>query len=231
MLTQTWEELLKHVDPKATSDRAVKNSRDYSEEAFKDHVITEEQPGVFKCAAPTTIIHSFRIAFLPNGMIVIYGDIGEMMIQRGGESWLRGAIRHDYVSHYVFEKAKPFRRWNHKEFFPGDALAEILRLRDGEPIIRDGINLVEQARKAGQATHLISDYWDSFPNPDLALRISEDWLSEDSTGMDADSWSRAYYKHTGDCEYPDCRYYDSNDLWCYFALSWFARKRVADEAA
>jgi len=231
MPTKTWEELLKYVDPKATSDRAIKNSRDYSENAFKDFVITEDQSGMFRCAALNTIVHSFRIAFLPDGMIVVYGDIGEMMIQRGGEGWLRGAIRHDYVSDYIFEKAKPFRRRNHKQFFPGDALAEILRLRDGEPMLRNGVNLLEQAREDGAPERHFHEYYDVAPDPELARKIAEDWLAEDYSGNDADSWGRAYYEHTGDCEYPTCHYYNSNDRWCYMALSWFIRKRVADEAA
>lgn len=224
MLTETWEELLKYVDPMDTSDRAVTGARKRAEESFADHVIKEELPGVFYCAKPNTIIYSFRIAFLPAGMIVVYGDIGDMMIQRGGEDWLRGAIRHAYVSDYIFEKAKPFRRWNHKDFFPGDALAEIIRLRDGEPHVDSkGVNFVEQARAEGEVTN--DNDWDVRPNPELARKIAEDWLSSDYSGQDADAWARAYYEHTGDCEYPDCRYYNSNDLWCYAALSWFVRQR------
>lgn len=226
MFTQTWEELLEHVSPTATAERNRKNMKDYAEESFKNHIITEEAPGVFRCAAPDTIIHSFRVAFLPGGMIVIYGDIGDMMVQRGGEGWLKRAIRHDYVSDYVFEKVRPVRRWQNKEFFPGDALAEIIRLRDGVPYIEDGVNLVEQAREEGLPEKHLKDYYEDPPQPSLARKIAEDWLDWDQTGQDADAWGRAYYKHTADCEYDDCRDYNSNDLWCYYALSWFVRKRA-----
>jgi len=229
MFTQTWEELLKDVDADNTAERNRKQMKSYAEEAFKDHVIVEEQPDVFRCAAPTTIIHSFRVAFLPGGMIVVYGDIGDMMVQRGGEGWLKSAIRHDYVSDYVMGKAVPIesRRWPSQEFFPGDALAEIIRLRDGKPYVEDAVNLVEQAREAGiDISEDLDDYYEEVPQPGLARKIAEDWLDWDVCGTDADAWGRAYYKHTADCEYDDCRDYNSNQLWCYFALSWFVRKRT-----
>lgn len=133
MYRKTFEELVRCVDAKNTSERHRKTHKTMAEKDFADHVITEEQPGVFRCAKPGTGFYAFRIAFLPGGMIVVYGDVGDMMIQRGGN--------------------------------------------DGE------------------------------------------------------AWGRAYYEHTGDCEYPDCRDYNSNDMRCYHALSWFVRARQREEAA
>lgn len=187
-----------------------------AEQSFKDHQITEEQPGVFYCGKPGTGHYSFRVAFLPAGLIVVYGDIGDMMLQRGGEDWLSGAIRHDYVSDYVFEKQLPRRGRYEKqmEFMPGDAVAELRRMYDGVPD-RD----VENPDPADP------DHWEQQPNPKKAICIAEDWLSFDSSGCDGDGWDRAYYSWAGDCEHPRCRDYSSNDLWCYHALSWFVQAR------
>lgn len=221
--------LVANVDTRETVDNHRDTIKKLAESAFKKHEITQEAEGQFYCAKPGTRIYSFRVCFLPAGMIVIYGDIGEMMVQRGGEGWLRGAIRHDYVSDYVFEKVKPFRRWSDKTFLPGEALAELRRLHDGVPIIEDGKNLVEEALANGihptDEDYDPYDYWEEKPKPDLAIAIAEDWLLSDSMGTDAEAWSHAYYNHTNDCEYPDCRDYDASDLWCYWALSWFVRKR------
>lgn len=147
---------------------------------------------------------------------MVYGDIGDMMIQRGGEDWLRGAIRHDYVSDYVFEKQLPRRSSYEKktEFLVGDAAAELRRMFNGVPY-KDTKGLTPEDE----------DYWEEEPNPKLALKIAEDWLDHDASGRDAEAWSRSYYDHTGDCELPHCRDYSSNDLWCYQALSWFVRAR------
>lgn len=224
-----FEALIKHVDAEDTVAKHRDTIKRLAEEAFKDHEITVEDETVFYCAKPGTGIYSFRVAFLPAGMIVIYGDIGEMMVQRGGYGWLKGSIRHDYVSDYVFEKVRPFRRWNVKEFQPGEALGELKALYYGVPLIEDGKNLVEEAKELGvdpdDEDYDPYDYWESQPKPELALKIAHDWLDYDVTGQDADAWSRAYYEHTNDCEYPDCRDYNANDLWCYHALSWFVRKR------
>jgi hypothetical protein len=72
------------------------------------------------------------------------------------------------------------------------------------------------------------DCWEQKPNPDLAIKIAEDWLFHSRTdcGRDGEAWSRAYYDNTGDCEYDDCRDYGSTTLWCYHALDWFVRKRT-----
>ena len=220
-----FDYLISRVDER----RTIKAHRDaikkYAENAFKEHEITEVAPDVFRCGKPDTIVYSYRVAFLPAGMIVVYGDIGEMMVQRGGYGWLKGAIRHDYVSDYIFEKVRPVRR--REEFQAGEALLEVKGLYYGVPAVRDGKNLVEEAKELGQD---LDDWqlWEQEPKPELALKIAEDWLCRDASGDDAESWANAYYEHTNDCEYPDCRDYSSNDLWCYHALSWFVRKKEGE---
>jgi len=221
-VSEEFEYLVKGVNAKKTSKRCREEMKTYAEEAFKDHVITEEGENVFRCGQPDTIIHSYRVAFLPAGMIVVYGDIGEMMIQRGGEGWLRGAIRHDYVSDYIMEKVRPVRRI--EAFMPGDALIELRQIHDGIPEIdHKGVNFVEQAIAEGDEP--CDSDWEVKPDPEGAEKIAREWLLYND-GDDGEAWSRAIYEHTGDCEYNDCRDYTTNDLWCYYALSWFIRKRA-----
>jgi hypothetical protein len=220
----TLRTLLRNVSLDETSERHRAQLKEYAEDSFKNHVITEEQPGVFRCAQPNTNQYLFRVAFLPAGLIVVYGDIGDMMIQRGGEDWLSGAIRHDYVSDYVLEKMLPTRGRTERqtEFMPGDAAAELLRMHDGVPRKVGGIIKPEDIEGLTPAD---DDYWEERPNPKLALKIAEGWLDHDESGRDAEGWSRSYYDRTGDCESPQCRDYSSNTLWCYHALSWFVRAR------
>lgn len=198
---EEFEDLIRHVDERATTENRRKTIKTLADDSFKDHEITQESEQIFYCGKPGTRMYSFRVCFLPEGMIVVYGDIGEMMVQRGSYDWLKGAIRHDYISDYIFEKVRPVRSWRDKEFQEGDALEEI--------------------KKTFYGQH--SDD----PQPELALKIAHDWLGYDCSGCDADAWGRANYDHTGDFEYPDCRDYNANDLWCYHALSWFVRKREA----
>jgi len=224
-MSEEFEDLIKHVDAEMTSKRHRQESKDYAEESFKDHVITEEQEGIFYCGKPGTRIHSFRVAFLPEGMIVCYGDIGEMMVQRGEEAWLSGAIRHDYLSDYIMEKTRPGRR--EERFMPGDALVMLQAMHDGVPFVDEkGVNFVEQAM--AEEEDLQDSDWELQPDPEAAIKIAGDWLNYDSCGGDKEAWYRACFEHTSDYDhdYFDCDDYSNNDLWCYWALSWFVRKRA-----
>lgn len=210
------DDLLKRVEETETGANHRKQIKEIAEASFKDHVIVEEAPGVFHCAKPNTGMYSFRVAFLPAGLIVVYGDCGDMMLQRGGENWLSGAIRHDYVSDYVFEKALPrlTRSERKSEFMPGEAVAELRRIHDGVPF--RGVELPDPSNE---------EDWEEQPNPKLAEKIAADWLVYSLSGSDGNAWDRAYFEHTDDCEPPTCRDYSANDLWCYYALSWFVRTR------
>jgi len=212
------------VDIESTSARHRETIQRLAEDSFEKHILEEECPGVFLCHNPKTILYSFRIAFLPAGLIVVYGDIGDMMLQRGGEGWLSQAIRHDYVSDYVMEKRLPRGKWNHqREFMPGDAALEITRLHAGVPRVQDGVDLVAEARQAG--IEVTEDHWDQPPDPAQAERIAEDWLCYDESGHDSEAFGRAWAEHV-DWEVPDFHDYSSNDLWCYEALKWFVRERA-----
>lgn len=83
---------------------------------FKDHVLTEEHPKVWRCGRPDSIIFSFRVAELP-GAIIIWGDLGTMVIDAGKDytiSWLKGAI---HSRNYVLEKSSTARE---RSFYEGD---------------------------------------------------------------------------------------------------------------
>jgi len=225
---RTLNELLKHVDETDTKERHRRVIKAMADANYKDHVITAESENIFYCAKPGTGFYSFRVVFLPGGVILLYGDIGQLMLQPGaGFEWLKSAVKHNRVSDYVLEKTKPCIDWRTKMFLTGDAAAELREMHDGIPHVdAKGINFVEQAKEEGEPTN--DDDWELKPNPELALKIAGEWLSYDETGQDADAWGRAYYYATGDCEYPDCRDYSTDVLYCYHALSWFVRKRSED---
>lgn len=216
-------DLLKRVDANDTQERHRKVIKSMAEEAFRDHVIEEEREGVFMCRRPGTSFYFFRVAFLP-GMTVVYGDIGDLMVE-GSEEWVSRAVCHDLVNDYFFGRVRPVRNWSHKQFLPGEALKELRAMHDGVPLIEDGIDLVQQAKENGIAVEQTYDWYERIPAPETAIKIAEDWLSWDESGQDGDAWGRAYYQRTSDCEFPDCRDYDSNDLWCYWGLRWFIENR------
>jgi len=222
---KSLDELLEYVDEEDTSARHRDVIKRMADSHFKDHIIEVEDERIFRCARPGTGFYSFRICFLPAGTILIYGDIGELMLQRGGFNWLARAIRHDYVSDYVLEKARPRITWRTSQFMPGDAAAELREMHDGVPYVdAKGINFVEQARAEGEDP--CEDDWERQPNPVLARKIAEDWLSMEVSGCNGEDWARAYYSRTGDCEFPDCRDYEPSILYCYHALAWFVKKRT-----
>lgn len=219
------DEILKAVDEKETSKNHRQTIREFSTSAFKDHIIEVEDERIFYCHRPHSGFYSFRICFLPQGVIYLYGDIGQLALQRGGFGWLASAVNHKRISHYVLEKAKPQITWRDKEFMPGDAAQVLREMHDGIPIMDNGQSCVE---KCGEDAD--DDCWEEKPQPKKAISIAEDWLHHtwDDCGRDGGAWTRAYYENTNDCEGPDCRDYDSTVLWCYHALSWFVRKRTGD---
>ena len=222
---RSLDEILKYVEEDDTIERHRALIKEMADSHFKDHIIEVEEENVFHCKRPGTGMYSFRVCFLPAGVILIYGDIGELMLQRGGFNWLSSAIRHNYVSDYVFEKARPQITWRTKTFLTGDAVAELRRMHDGVPNIEDGKNCVEECEK--NSDHGVTDdCWEVKPNPVLACKIAEEWLNLDVSGQDGEAWSRAYYIHTGDSEHPDCRDYDASHLYCYYALAWFVEQRT-----
>ena len=154
-------------------------------------------------------------------MIFVYGDIGDMAVQRGGEEWIAGAIN---SLGYVMEK-RPLGTRGADRFLPGQALKVLRELHDGIPIIDEkGVNFVEQALEEDDEPR--DSDWEQKPDPETALKIAEDWLLYCVSGSDGEAWHRAWYEHTGDCEAPTCKDFNSNDLWCYEALRWFVKARA-----
>lgn len=230
-----FERLVRTVDAERTQKQHQATCRRLAETSFADHEITvelmekdqetgEEYPTRFRCAKPGSGMYAFRVCFLPQGMILVYGDIGEMMLQRGGYGWLKGAIRHDYISDYVMEKVLPRPDQDSKAFMSGDALTELREMHDGIPYVDSkGINLVELARAKGKEP--CEDDWERPPESERAIQIAHEWLNYDESGGHGDVWVRANYETAQDFwEGPDCLDYSSNQLWCYCALSWFVRK-------
>lgn len=72
----------------------------FAADAFHEHTLTEEAPQRWLCAKPGTGIYAFRVCLVP-GAILVYGDIGDMLLVRfggAGLDWLRGAVRsRDYL--------------------------------------------------------------------------------------------------------------------------------------
>lgn len=217
------DEVLKEVDEKETSKEHRETIKELSTNAFKDHIIELEAENIFYCHRPNSGFYSFRICFLPQGVIYLYGDIGQLCLQRGGFDWLESAMRSKYVSNYVLEKARPGITWRDKEFMPGDAAQVLREMHDGVPYMDNGQSCVE---KCGEDAE--DDCWDQKPDPALAIKIAEDWLhyTWNDCGRDGNAWRRAYYEHTHDCEGPLCRDYDSTVLWCYHAFAWFVKQRT-----
>lgn len=207
--TDPFEALVRSVN-KETAEEREAEIRHLAALGFAKHAISQdpEAPNVFLCKTPGTAIHSFRVAFLPAGLIVVYGDIGDMMLQRGGLGWLRGAVRGDYVSSYVMGK----RLGGRDVFVPGDGVAILRNMYNG---VRDGS----------------ADEWIEPPVPNTVEAIIDDWLRWDSSGSYAAAWFTAWAEHTDDDEPPSCKGYSANDLWCYFALEWFVRNHNPEAAA
>jgi hypothetical protein len=218
-----FENAVKDVAADRTEERHRATIKALAEESFKDHEITVESETMFRCAKPGTGIYAFRVCLLPQGVILVYGDIGETMFQRGGMEWLKSAVRHERVSDYVLSKIRPVVDWRTKEFMPGDALKELREIHDGVPHIDSkGVNFVEQAQAEGE--DVCEDDWDRVPDPELACKIADEWLLYDVTGGHGEAWDRACHEHIPDYwEGPYCRDYNSTHLWCYWALSWFVR--------
>jgi hypothetical protein len=97
-------------------------------ESFARHVVTEEAPGRWLCARPGTGICHFRVVDLPNAVLV-YGDIGDLLLVRGGVAWARGSV---YSLDYLLGKS-PHRR-EVKEFYPELAKEAIVDWLEQETI-------------------------------------------------------------------------------------------------
>lgn len=84
-----------------------------------------------------------------------------------------------------------------------------------------GYQLEETQFLEGDAEAHLND--EDFYSPEQREKIREEW---DRDGMDEErgrSWDEAVYGATGDFEFPRCRDYSSEILWCYEAIRWWAR--------
>jgi hypothetical protein len=91
-------------------------------ESFKDHVITPEGEGRWRCKRPGTGMYSFRVVTLP-GAVVVYGDVGDALLKVSYYTtadivaWLRGSY-----AQWGYVAGKLLFREALTEFYPGDAL-------------------------------------------------------------------------------------------------------------
>lgn len=100
-------------------------------EAFARHELHVVQPydheagvGVYRCQRPDSWFYGFYVAFLPGGVISLYGDIAGIRIKPGHKralGWLRGSWSN---TSYLMEKAERVYR-EEREFFPAEVLPHI----------------------------------------------------------------------------------------------------------
>jgi len=116
----------------------------WAEWAFAKHEVMEEASGVYRCRAPGTLMHGFRVVLLP-GATLVYGDIGELLLSRAsggaGVGWLAQAVR---SRDYLLEKCS--RR---KEMFmPGDAAEYLEEHMESSGASGELLGLLEQLEGA-----------------------------------------------------------------------------------
>lgn len=128
-----------------------KQLTEIASESFADHIITCEQSDLpvrmWYCGRKNTGIYSYRIVAAPR-MILVYGDVGDYMLQASDYDlipWLRGAVKSE---HYVIGKMIN----KGEEFLPDEAEALLNELRD---------RYIEEENNIGLSNiESIRDTWD-----------------------------------------------------------------------
>ncbi len=96
---------------------------DLAAKGFRNHVLTQEGEGRWRCQKPGTGIYAFRVVFAPR-TLCYFGDVGEVILQCSDHDvlpWLRGVCgRSETDLRYLFSKVRAADKRKH--FFAGDAL-------------------------------------------------------------------------------------------------------------
>ena len=187
-----------------TSEKHLGYIKDRMPRVYSDHVMTKEQENVWRCGRPGSSNWHFYVAILPH-CIVVYGDIGEMIIRPGwnrGIGWLRGCLddgKSDSFSYMLGKVPSPHRQ---EVFMPGDVIAECLEYGNNPD---------------NQAAHEVQNALD-----DWAERIGD---NEDQR----ESWYAAASHADLECEwYAGYNDYSSEMYWCAYALQWFVAAWVKE---
>ncbi len=188
-----------------TEEGTYRQTREQAEEqaksAFRDHVITAEGPGRWRCAKPGTWIYGFRVITAP-GAVIVTGDIYEAvfcMYDSDPLPWIVSVGKHRQFD-YLLEK---MRAGPEPCFYKGDAdeyLAERLKYDDEEYPTADGEEpRTTVARKAAEEIRQLAS-WDE---------------------LDYSSWGRAW-SDAGADEIHGCDYPSHQAVFICEALAWFA---------
>ena len=184
---------------KETSRNHRNTIAELSENAFKDHVLTMESKGVWRCSRPSeSSIYYFHVCFLPH-TIVVCGDIGDMLIRPGWNrnlGWLRGALNDGEGKYngFGYMLSKVPGKHARRDFFPGDVIDELQSLaKDDEDYERNSQKLLDE-----WAENVLYD-------GDLERPWHE---AANTLGEEAEFF----------CGFTD---YDSEMYWCAHALRWF----------
>lgn len=165
---------------------------------FDDFRIVRERHGLWYCGKPGTGNMSFRVVFAP-GMLMLYGDIGEIIFMpndRHSLRWAYGDVFRPAYPYYPMSKISPQMR--EKEFLPErveEWLIESIRdhRKNGDP--EDVRNYIKFLRA-----------WRS--------RCADGPLFEQSTYYELCS------EHRID-DPPSCSDYPCRTYWCFQAMCWF----------
>ncbi len=172
--------------------------------AYADHVMTKVNDCTWRCGrADGGSQYHFFVVISPH-CIVVYGDIGEMIIRPGwnrGIGWLRGCLddgKRDSF-HYMLSKVPmPHRQ---EVFMPGDVIAECIE-HGNEPDYGEGKQVQE------------------------AL---DDWADHIECEDPRESWYTAASNAGLDCDwYAGYNDYSSEMYWCAYALQWFIEAWVKE---
>jgi hypothetical protein len=81
----------------------------------------------------------------------------------------------------------------------------------------------------GDAEAILND--DEWRSASERAQIRDEWNRSGSDDERGRSWDEAVYSVTGDAEFPRCRDYDFEILWCYEAIRWWAKNYKDPEPA
>lgn len=187
-----------------TSENHLAHIKTVMPKSYARHIMSKISECVWRCGRSDSSNYHFFVALLPH-CIVVYGDVGEMIIRPGwnrGIGWLRGCLNDGKTDsfHYMFSKVPgPHRQ---EVFMPGDAIEECIEYGDNPDN-----EAAEQIQKA-------LDEW--------AERIG---YNEDPR----ESWYAAASEADLDCEwYAGYNDYSSEMYWCAYALQWFTAAWVKE---
>ena len=97
--------------------------------SFAGHVLTSDPawPGLWRCRNPGTTFYSFNILF-PPGAVVLYGDVGEIILRPNDYDSLGWLTRCINSRDYILSKIRP----GTKTYYLGDGKAELEKAMEGK---------------------------------------------------------------------------------------------------